>query len=77
MKIGDLVCRSTGPHAFIPGIVVDRQSIKYPPNVLGDCAHSLDEDYVEENYYIAWSNDTLSWEILEELIFFGDRPIRL
>ena len=65
MKVGDLVARAYTWNAFVPGIIVDEKCEMI----------ELEDDggsYEAVNFFIAWSDGTMSIEQLEELLYLEE-----
>ncbi len=65
MKIGDMVVRAYAYHAFIPGIIVDEQTVTYPDDEISD-------EPPVHNFIVAWSDGNTSHEMDIELDYFDD-----
>jgi hypothetical protein len=64
VKVGDVVVRAYAFHDLIPGIIV-KETVSTVSN--GDSFGPFSYDQI--TFTVAWSDDTLSSEMYEELIY--------
>ena len=73
MKIGNMVVRAYAYRAFVPGIIVDKETELIKPEL--DTLEG-NEDYFEPyemiNYIVQWSDGSQSSELYEELDYLED-----
>lgn len=73
MKIGSMVVRAYAYRAFVPGIIVDKETELVKPEL--DTLEG-NEDYFEPyemtNYVVQWSDGTQTKELYEELDHLED-----
>ena len=66
MKVGDMVVRAYAWESFVPGIIIeeDTEMIQLDDNVMS---------YDSITFTVAWSDNTMSTEMYEELDYYTKR----